>query len=254
MVTRSDAVGLAIVGLLVISAASLSLSPASERTMVSEVLEDDAAPSGPAIAYDELSPAVQTAVDEVIREGSATFSTYDDHAAVNALPRTLSVEKGGEVYHIRTTSADGSGGLFEGLARNLLLGVGGLLIGGAIYLGVGMRPTQEPVVLPIVATVAVLGTNLLAAPHPSQVFWLSDTSFAIVLAVPILVGIALCRRDVTSAAAAIGTFLLSVGVLLLGDRLSVLPIMVGLAVLGIPGVAFGTWLEKRSTKATASTT
>lgn len=253
MDTRSYAVGLAIIGLLVTSAAAVTLSPAGERTMISKVLEGDAAPSGTAIAYGELSQPVKTAVDEVIREGDATFSTYDDHAAVNALPRTLSVEKGGEVYHIRTTSADGSGGLFEGLARNVLLGVGGLLVGSAIYLDRRKQRSLSFAIFPVAATVAVLGTNLLAAPYPSEVFWLSDTSFAIALAVPILVGLALYRRDVPSAAVAVATLLLSFGVLSLGDGLSLLPIMIGLAVLVIPGTVFGALLEKESANTTAST-
>lgn len=253
MDTRSYAFGLAIIGLLVASSTALALSPASERTVVSEVLDDDAAQSGDAVSYDELPRPVQSAVDEVIREEYATFSTYDDHAAVEALPRTVSVKKNDEVYHIRTASADGSSDLFEGLARNILLGVGGLLVGGAIYLGVGKGRSPALAVLPIAATAAVLGTNVLAAPHPSEVFWLSDTSFGIALAVPILVGIALHGRDVRVAAAAVGTLFLSLGVLFLGDRLSLLPIMVGLVVLGIPGAVFGAWLEKVSTNSAPST-
>lgn len=253
MNARSYAVGFAILGLLVISTAALTLSPASERTMVSEVLEDDAAPSDPAVSYDELSPPAQTAVDEVIRDEYTAFSTYDDHAAVDALPRTLSVEKDGEVYHIRTTSADGSGGLFEGLARNVLLGAGGLLIGAGVYLTTASRRDLALAVFPTVAIVAVLGTNALAAPDPSEVFWLMNTSFAIALAVPILAGIALRRRDVRVAGVALGTLLLSVGVLFLGDRLSLLPLLVGLFVLGIPGILLGQWLETRSARVSLGT-
>lgn len=244
MDTRSYAVGFAVLGLLVTSFAALTLSPSAERTMVSEVLDDDAAPSNGAVSYEELSQPVQTAVDEVIREEFTAFSTYDDHAVTEELPRLLSVEKDGAVYHIRTTSADGSGGLFEGLARNVLLAAGGLLVGAAALTRVGLRRFRALAIVPLATTVAVLGTNALAAPDFTEVLWLSDAAFGIAMAAPLLVGIALRRRDYRVGGAAVGTLVLSAGVLLLGDRLSLLPILVGVVVLGIPAIGFGAWLGK----------
>lgn len=230
-------------GLLVVTVAATALSPVDDRPMYSTLVEHESPdPSETDVAYDELSSETQAVVDQVIRSGGVSLSTYEDYAVLEELPRKLAIERNGETYVVRTTSADGDGGLFEGLLHDVLLAVGGLVLGAGGYVIGNRRRIGTVATFPVLATVTVAGVNLLRAPDPSVLNWYYLLSFGSVVAVPVIAGIAARRRDLRIAAIGLLTLLLSIAVLLQGDRLSPLPHVIGLAVLAIPGVIGGWWL------------
>ncbi|WP_436923695.1 hypothetical protein [Halosimplex amylolyticum] len=241
MNSTTEAVAYAVTGLLLVSFGAAAFSPLSEQTMVTEVVERGDVPESATVTnYSALPPGTRTAVDGAIEDGHVVSSSYEDEAAVEALRGNAFVRKDGTVYWLRTTSADGNGGLFEGNARDSVLAIGGLLVGVAAYVsGRGRRPLL--LALPVAACLALLGANVLAAPDPSEVSWLGNTSFALAAAVPVLAGIAARLRDVWIAGAAAGTLALSVAVLLWGPNLSALYFLVPLVGLAVPGTGLG-WL------------
>jgi len=214
--------------------------------MVSEIVDQGPVPDGQSVtAYADLAEPAKEAVDEVLRDEWTTFSTYDDHAALEALPRTLYVEKGGEQYEIRTMSADGGGGLFEGIAHDTLLTIAGLLFGAAVYVRNPERQFKTLVAFPFISTAVILGVNLLRAPDPSLMHWFALTSLGIVLAVPVLVGIAARQRDIQVGGIAALILVIGIGVLFLGDGVSPLGVMIGLVLVSVPGGGLGWWVGNR---------
>lgn len=99
-----------VVGGVLLVALALTFPPLGERVFVAEVVGQGPPPADEQVtAYAELSQPAQDAVDEILREEWTTLSNYDDYAALEALPRTFYVEKGGEVYHVSMTGADDGG-------------------------------------------------------------------------------------------------------------------------------------------------
>ena len=236
-----------VVGVLVVGIAATTLSPAGDQTMVSEVLsEGDPPPDATVTAYSDLPRSAQSTVDEVVRQGRTTLSTYDDYRAVTALEGYRYIRTDEGVFYIRTTSVDGSGGLFEGIARDSLLAIGGILIGAGLVVRDRSRHFLTLIVLPTGATVALVSANAFAAPTLSVVNWLGNVSFGLAAGVPVLTGITLRRRDSAAGVMALSTVLLSVAVLLSGNKLSALYLLLPLLLLGLPGTGFGWWLENRS--------
>ncbi|WP_253741718.1 hypothetical protein [Halorientalis sp. IM1011] len=236
-----------VVGLLVVAIAATTLSPAGDRTMVSEVVSEGDTPRDATVMdYSDLPRSAQSAVDEVVQEGSTTLSTYDDYRAVNALEGYRYIRTDEGVFYIRTTSADGSGGLFEGIVRDSILAIGGLLIGAGIFVRKRRHHLHSLIALPTGATVALLSANAFSAPTLSVVNWLGNISFGLTAGVPVLTGIALQQRDYYIGVMALSTLILSVVVLFSGNKLSALYLLLPLLLLGLPGVGFGLWLEKRS--------
>lgn len=236
-----------VVGVLVVGIAATTLSLAGDRTIVSEVVSEGDPPRDATVtAYSELPRSARSAVDEVVQQGRTTLSTYDDYRAVDALEGYRYIRTDEGVFYIRTTSADGSGGLFEGIARDSLLAIGGILIGAGLVVRDRSRHFLTLIALPTGATVALASANALAAPTLSVVDWLGNVSFGLAAGVPVLTGIAFRRRDSAAGVMALSTLLLSVAVLLSGNKLSALYLLLPLLLLGILGTGFGWWLENRS--------
>ncbi|GAA3879897.1 hypothetical protein [Haloarcula argentinensis] len=235
-----------VTSLLIIGIAVATLSPVSERTMVSEVVsEGDPPPGATVMNYSELPQPAQLAVDEVTQQGGTTLSTYDNYRAVETLQGDRYILKDDSVFYIRTTSADDSGGLFEGLARDSLLAIGGILIGTGIFRRDQRGNLLTVISLPAGAIATLLSVNALEAPTLSVISWAGTISFGLAAGVPVLTGIALQQRDYYIGVIALATFLLSVAVLFSGNALSALYLIAPLIMLGLPGVGFGWWVGKQ---------
>lgn len=247
MDSRSWAAVFLIAGVLLAGLAATTLSPAGDGLMWVQSEDVVEAPSGSDVVdHSDLPEPARAAVREAIRDEMTTLSTYDDHVALDALRGTTYVRVDGDVYRIRTTTADGAGGLFEGNARNLLLASGGLLMGAAVYLTDPRRHVFTTLAFPVGATAAVVGVNALAAPPGTGFVWLGNASFGLAAAVPVLAGLAVPMRDYGVAALSLATLALSVGVLRQGDALSALYPVAPLVVLAVPGLWFGVVLGRRS--------
>jgi len=233
-------------GLLIVGISAATLSPAGEQTMVSEVVSEGDPPHDATVMdASELPRPARLTVDEVIRRGSTTLSTYDDYSAVETLRGYRFIRTDENVFYIRTTSADGSGGLFEGIARDSILAIGGILIGTGLFRRAQRADPLTLIALPAGAVVTLSSVNALAAPTLSIIAWPGKTSFGLAAGVPVLTGLALRQRDYYTGVVALVTALLSVAVLLVGNALSALYLLAPLVVLGLPGVGFGWWVGKR---------
>ncbi len=247
MDSRTETAIYVVVGLLVVGIAVTALSAAGDRTMVSEVVSEGEPPRNATVtAYSDLPRSAQVVVDAVVKQGRTTLSTYDDYRAVDALEGDRYIRTDEGVFYIRTTVVDGSGGLFEGIVRDSLLAIGGILIGAGLVVRDRSRHFLTLIALPTGATVALVSANALAAPTLSVVDWFGNVSFGLAAGVPVLTGIALRRREYDVGVMAMSTLLLSVAVLLSGHTLSALYLLLPLLLLGLPGTGFGWWLENRS--------
>lgn len=253
---RSAAALSTLLGILVVFVAVTSFSPTDDRPMSAQLVEHDQGNDDSVVAYDALSSRTQDVVDDVIRSGHASLSTYDDYATLQELPRRLVVDRNGERYVIRTMTADGSGGLFEGLVHDLFLAIGGLALGSALYVVSDPRRDVTVVAFPALTAATIAGMNLLRAPEPTVLNGWSMVSFGIVVAVPVIAGLAIRRRNHRIGGIGILALIVSALVLLQGESLSILPHLVGLAILTIPGVIVG-WrlgnLDRHNSLATSET-
>jgi len=228
------------VGLLLVLVAGVVLSPAGDRTMIAEVVSTGNPPASATVTdVTDLPEAAQAVVLNAHRDGPQLLSTYDDYEAVQTLRGERYVSVDGRVSLIRTTSADGSGGLFEAIVRDLGLATGGLLIGTGVVLADRGRRLAALAALPGAAVLAVLAANAIAAPRLSVVRWLGNTAFALAAAVPVLFGLATRRQRTRYGVATLTVLALSVAVLLTGTALSALYLLVPLIVFAVPGVGFG---------------
>lgn len=236
-----------VVGLLVCAVAVTAISPVGDRPMTSRLVDEGPPPAGEsAIPYSALSQPARDAVDDVLRDEFVTYWTYDNYEKLETLPRVLHVEKGGDIYRIRTTSADGGGGLVEGLLHDTLLGAGGLLIAAGVYLVGRRRRLFLLFAFPVASTAAVLGGNAIQAPDLALVSWTIQASTGIAVAAPVLMGVAGRRQDLRVGGIAVATLVCAFGVLSLEQGSSPLGAMAGLGLLTIPGVIGGWWLGGES--------
>jgi|GEM_PF-1730395 len=241
---RTAAVACAVAGLVLVAVAGVALTPFGDRPMVVTHVDGIEDPGPADVAYGDLPPSAQAAVDDALEDGYASLSTYEDYTAVTALRGEHAVRRGSGTYLIRTTSADGHS-LVDGTVHSIVLAVGGALVGfGASLRARRQSPGVATLAIPVGATVAILGVNALAAPRLSLVSWFGLASFGLATAVAPLAGIAVGRRDRSVGALAFGTLCFSVGVLLLGEALSALYLLIPLVVLGVPGLALGWRLDR----------
>lgn len=233
---RTAAVGCGVAGLVLVAVAGVALTPPADRQMVVTYVDGIEDPGPADLAYADLPPSAQTAVDVALEDGHASLSTYEDYSAVTALRGDHVIRRDDQIYLVRTTSADGHSPV-DGTVHSIVLAVGGGLAGTGVYVRKRRRATA--VAIPVGATAAILGVNAVEAPVFSLVDWFGLASFGLAAAVPLLAGIAVGGRDRFVGGLAAVALCCSIGTLLLGDALSALYLLAPLAVLGVPGILFG---------------
>jgi len=97
---RAAAVGCSVAGFSLVAVAGVALTPFGDRSMVVTHVEgiEDLEPAD--LAYADLPPSAQAAVDAAIEDDSAYLSTYNDYTAVTAFRGEHVVRRDGRNYVI----------------------------------------------------------------------------------------------------------------------------------------------------------
>lgn len=236
------AVGCVLLGLLLVGGAVTLGSPGADRVILVEDRSEQMNVQGqPDVAYGDLPPSAQAAVDEARRSGHTTLRTYGDYEAVEALTGVSTVRMAEQVVSLRVQSADG-GGPFGGLLHDVALAFGGVLLAATLVVSAGSERSVELALLPIGGTLVVLGVNGVLAPDSSLVPWIGLAALGVAAAVPVLASYALRQRDRLAGTIAVVTAATSVGILLAGDGASALYFLAPVIGLGVPGLGLGVLL------------
>ena len=233
---------LLVVGLLLVVPGVGLVDAGHDNPILSEVVSEGDPPDGANVTdYADLPPPAQSAVDEVLREEYTKLSTEEDATAVEALRGSRFVERNGTVYYLRTTSADGDGGFFQLIVGNTLLAMGGLLVGAVAYRSTGGRRHRSVALFPVCAAASLLaGTVLAGAGSADDLLFVLSLGFA--ATVPVIFGIAARQRAFPLGVGALVLLVVTVTVLFLAPESFALPILLGLVVVGVPGVGLGWWV------------
>jgi len=154
-----------------------------------------------AVAYDDLPPQAQRAIDAAIDGEPSTLWRGDHDAAIEALREAEYVERRGTYYRYDLAYR---GGLMTGIgtaARVFLTGIGSLaLVTGAFAARTGSLLPLSPrraLAVPVVAAVAVAATNAydVALSGASEAYLVPAEAFGPIALLGLAVGAALRRGD-----------------------------------------------------------
>ena len=244
MELRAESGALLVVGLLLAAPGIALVDAGHDHTILSEVVKEGEPPDGANVTdYRDLPPSAQSAVDDVLREEYTKLSTESDATAVEALRGHRFVQKNGTVYFLRTTSADGDGGFFQLIVGNSLLAMGGLLVGTAAYRSVGGRRYRSVALFPACAAVSLLAGTVIAGAVSTSDFS-AALSLGFASSVSVVSGVAARQRAYPIGVGALALLVVATAVPGLAQS-SVLPLLLGLVVLGVPGAGLGWWVAGR---------
>jgi len=246
METRRVAVLLAVVGLAAL-AHPLYLFAHHGQTSVSvqQIDEIEGEPiTDDAVAYAELPPQAQRAIDGALNGEFVTLWRGDHDAAIEALGDAEYVERRGTYYRYDLASR---GGLVTGIgtaARVFLTAVGSLaLVTGALVVRTGsLRPlsARRALAVPVVAAVAVAATNAydVALSGASAASLAPAEAFGPVALVGVAAGAGLRRGDWRALGAAVSVGVVASLAAFAAGASPFFAAVVG-APVAVPAVAFG---------------
>lgn len=202
MRTLHVAVLLAVLGLAVLAHPLYLFEHHGQTSVfVHEIDELGSAPPGDAVAYADLPPEAQRAVDAALN-GEPSLLWHGDHdAAIDALEGGRYLERHGTYYEYDVAHRGGLRTGFGTAFRVLLTGLGSLaLVAGALAARTdSLRPLtpRSALAVPVVAGVAVAATNYydLAFSGASESYLSVAEAFGPVALLGVAVGAAIRRGD-----------------------------------------------------------